>query len=155
MRSARDDRLEGSAAAPIEFVVPCSPGGGSDTLMRLGWFKPVHGKSLATQETRALLTARKLLQAKRRAVEMNLRAVARGFGREVGPTTPRGFEARVRALVEGHPTLKTVAAALRAARAELLRRFKDLEKRLGRRRPRRRAGAPAHHGAAHPKGPAA
>ena len=31
-------------------------------LMRLGWFRPVHCKSLPAQETRALLTARKLLQ---------------------------------------------------------------------------------------------
>ena len=29
-------------------------------LMRLGWFRPVHCKSLAAQETRTLLTARKL-----------------------------------------------------------------------------------------------
>jgi len=33
-------------------------------LMRVGWFKPVHCKSLAAQETRAMLTARKLMQAK-------------------------------------------------------------------------------------------
>jgi len=99
-------------------------------LMRLGWFKPVHCKSLAAQETRALLTARKLLQAKRHDVEMSLRGVLRGFGLKVGPTTPRTFEARVRELVEGHPTLETVAEALLSARAELLRRFKDLEKRL-------------------------
>jgi transposase len=99
-------------------------------LMRLGWFKPVHCKSLAAQETRALLTARKLLQAKRHDVEMNLRGVLRGFGLKVGPTTPKSFEKRVRELVEGHPTLETVAEALLAARAELLRRFKDLEKRL-------------------------
>jgi transposase len=77
-----------------------------------------------------LLTARKLLQAKRHDVEMNLRGVLRGFGLKVGPTTPRSFEARVRELVDGHPTLETVAEALLAARAELLRRFKDLEKRL-------------------------
>ena len=31
-------------------------------LMRLGWFRPVHCKSVSAQETRALLTARKLLQ---------------------------------------------------------------------------------------------
>jgi transposase len=98
--------------------------------MRLGWFKPVHCKSLAAQETRALLTARKLLQAKRHDVEMSLRGVLRGFGLKVGPTTPTTFEARVRELVEGHPTLETVAEALLSARAELLRRFKDLEKRL-------------------------
>src|SRR5258705_10935720 len=30
-------------------------------LMRLGWFRPVHCKSLSAQETRTLLTARKLV----------------------------------------------------------------------------------------------
>jgi hypothetical protein len=88
----------------------------------------VHDKSLAAQETRALLTARKLLPAKRHDVEMSLRGVRRGFGLKVGPTTARTFEARVHELVDGHPTLQTVAEALLAARAELLRRFKDLEK---------------------------
>ena len=33
-------------------------------LMRLGWFRPVHCKSIEAQETRAVLTARKLLQSK-------------------------------------------------------------------------------------------
>ena len=33
-------------------------------LMRLGWFRPVHCKSMAAQEVRALLTARKLVQSK-------------------------------------------------------------------------------------------
>lgn len=99
-------------------------------LMRLGWFRPVHCKSLAAQETRALLTARKLLQTKRHDVEMSLRGILRGFGLKVGATTPKTFEARVRALVEGHPTLETVAAALLSARAELLDQFKALERRL-------------------------
>jgi transposase len=34
-------------------------------LMRLGWFRPVHCKSLLAQEVRAILTARKLVQSKR------------------------------------------------------------------------------------------
>src|SRR5450432_4660296 len=33
-------------------------------LMRLGWFRAVHCKSMGAQETRAVLTARKLLQKK-------------------------------------------------------------------------------------------
>src|SRR5919106_6649246 len=52
-------------------------------LLRLGWFRPVHCKSGPAQETRALLTARKLLQAKRHDVEMSLRGVLRGFGLKV------------------------------------------------------------------------
>ena len=56
-------------------------------LMRLGWFRPVHCKSIAAQETRALLTARKLMQAKLHDVEMSLRGILRGFGLKVGKTT--------------------------------------------------------------------
>ena len=67
-------------------------------LMRLGWFRPVHCKSLPAQEVRALLSARKLLQVKRTDVEMSIRGILRGFGLKVGATTPRTFEQRIRDL---------------------------------------------------------
>jgi transposase len=38
-------------------------------LIRLGWFRRVHCKSLPAQELRALLTARKLVQGKRHDIE--------------------------------------------------------------------------------------
>ena len=56
-------------------------------LMRLGWFRPVHCKSMEAQEMRALLTARKLVQSKLRDVENSLRGILRGFGLKVGKTT--------------------------------------------------------------------
>ena len=61
-------------------------------LMRLGWFRPVHCKSIPAQETRALLTARKLVQVKLHDIELSLRGILRGFGLKVGPTTPVRFE---------------------------------------------------------------
>jgi transposase len=99
-------------------------------LMRLGWFRPVHCKSLPAQEVRALLTARKLLQTKNHDVEMSLRGVLRGFGLKVGPTTPRSFANRVRELVAGHATLSTIAEAMLAARDTLFSEWQKLEKRL-------------------------
>jgi transposase len=99
-------------------------------LLRLGWFRPVHCKSVSAQETRALLTARKLLQSKHHDVEMSLRGVLRGFGLKVGPTTPRSFAVRIRELVEGHATLAAVADALLAARETLGAQLRGLEKRL-------------------------
>jgi transposase len=99
-------------------------------LLRLGWFRPVHCKSLPAQETRALLTARKLLQVKEHDVEMSLRGVLRGFGLKVGRTTPRSFAGRIRELVDGHPTLMAVAEALLAARDVLGSQLQELEKRL-------------------------
>ncbi|MGY4195309.1 MULTISPECIES: IS110 family RNA-guided transposase [unclassified Bradyrhizobium] len=97
-------------------------------LMRLGWFRPVHCKSVAAQETRAILTARKLLQSKLRDVENSLRGILRGFGLKVGATTERTFAGRIRELVTGHPGLELVAAALLQAHAVLLREFKSLDK---------------------------
>ena len=99
-------------------------------LMRLGWFRSVHCKSLPAQEVRVLLTARKLLQTKNHDVEMSLRGVLRGFGLKVGRTTPRTFVSRIRELVAGHATLSTVAEALLAARGTLFEQWQKLEKRL-------------------------
>jgi transposase len=99
-------------------------------LMRLGWFRSVHCKSLPAQELRAVLTARKLVQGKRHDLEMCLRGILRGFGLKVGLTTPRSFEGRVRELVDGHATLLTVADALLLARATLGEQLGKLQKRL-------------------------
>ncbi len=99
-------------------------------LMRLGWFRPVHCKSMEAQETRALLSARKLVQAKLHDVEMSLRGILRGFGLKVGKTTPRQFEGRIEELVAGHASLEVVATALLAVRAVLLREFNAFEKRV-------------------------
>ena len=77
-------------------------------LMRLGWFRPVHCKSLAAQEMRALLTARKLIQSKLFDVEMSLRGILRGFGLKVGRTTPRRFAGRIKELVAGQATLEVL-----------------------------------------------
>src|SRR6201993_4350362 len=92
-------------------------------LMRLGWFRPVHCKSMEAQEVRAMLTARKLVQSKLRDVENSLRGILRGFGLKVGKTTERGFAARIEELVAGHPNLETIAQALLAVRAVLRRGF--------------------------------
>src|SRR5207302_4101399 len=99
-------------------------------LMRLGWFKPVHCKSLPAQEVRALLTVRKLVQSKLLDVEMSLRGILRGFGLKVGPTTPKRFVGRIRELVAGHATLEVLAGSLLAVHEALLREFGNLEKRV-------------------------
>jgi transposase len=99
-------------------------------LMRLGWFRPVHCKSIAAQEVRAMLTARKLLQSKLRDVENHLRGVLRGFGLKVGHTTARSFAGRIYELVSGQANLETITQALLAVHAVLLREFNGFEKRV-------------------------
>jgi len=99
-------------------------------LMRLGWFRPVHCKSVPAQETRALLTARKLVQAKLYDVQMSLRGILRGFGLKVGRTTPVGFAVRIRELTEHHPALSAIAKALLAVHEVLLRELNGFEKQV-------------------------
>ncbi len=99
-------------------------------LIRLGWFRPVHCKSMEAQEVRALLTARKLVQAKLHDIEMGLRGILRGFGLKVGRTTPPCFAARINELVTGHPSLEGIAAGLLAARAALRREFQGFDKQV-------------------------
>jgi transposase len=99
-------------------------------LMRLGWFRPVHCKSMNAQEVRAVLTARKLVQTKLLDVENSLRGILRGFGLKVGKTTARSFAERIQELVKGHPHLEAIGEALLSVRAVLLREFNGFEKRV-------------------------
>jgi transposase len=99
-------------------------------LMRLGWFRPVHCKSIGAQETRAVLTARKLVQSKLRDIENHLRGILRGFGLKVGKTTNRGFGMRIRKLVANHANLEMIAEGLLSVHAVLLREFKVFEKQV-------------------------
>jgi transposase len=97
-------------------------------LMRLGWFRPVHCKSPSAQETRSLLTARKLVQSKLLDIENSLRGILRGFGLKVGKTTQREFAGRINELVAGHPRLQMIAGALLAVREALRKEFAAFEK---------------------------
>jgi transposase len=99
-------------------------------LMRLGWFRPVHCKSMSAQETRAMLTARKLIQAKLQDIENSLRGILRGFGLKVGKTTKRSFATRIGELVVGHPALEAIAAATLAVHMVLVRELNGFEKRV-------------------------
>ena len=84
-------------------------------LLRMGWFQPVHAKSIGSQEIRALLVARKQLLGR----ELRIRGILRGFGLKVGQVTRKTFEARIRELVTGHTTLERMAEAMLLARATL------------------------------------
>lgn len=97
-------------------------------LLRMGWFRPVHCKSPPAQEVRALLVARKQLQAKVRDVELSLRGLLRGFGLKVGEVSKGQFAARVRDLVAGHPMLEQIATAMLQARAGLQEEFAKLHR---------------------------
>jgi len=99
-------------------------------LLRLGWYRPVHAKSVSAQEVRSLLTARKLIQAKLLDIESGIRGVLRGFGLKVGPISRGRFAARIRELVDRQAMLETVVGSMLAARAALQAEFARLHRAL-------------------------
>ena len=103
---------------------------GMAQLMRMGWFRLVHVKTLPAQEVRALLTARKLLQGKLQDIELGIRGLLRGFGLKVGQVGKGKYEARIRELALGHPMLEPVTAAMLQARASLRTEYAKLHRML-------------------------
>src|SRR6266480_2625789 len=92
---------------------------GLTQLIRMGWFRPVHAKSIGSQEIRVLLVARKQLLGRLLDVELSLRGILRGFGLKVGQVTRKTFEVRIRELVTGQATLERIAGAMLSARETL------------------------------------
>src|SRR6478672_7384402 len=101
---------------------------GLPQLIRMGWFRPVHAKSMGSQEVRALLVARKQLLGRLIDVELSIRGILRGFGLKVGVVTRKGFEPRIRELVTGQATLERNTTAMLLARAALKTEYEKLHK---------------------------
>jgi transposase len=92
---------------------------GMAQLLRMGWFRPVHAKTVPAQEIRALLVARKQLQARLNDIKLCLRGILRGFGLKLGEVGKGRLEARVRELVARPATLEGLAEPMLRARAAL------------------------------------
>ena len=99
-------------------------------MMRVNLFRPVHVKTLTSQNRRALLTARKLLQEKAIAIENDIRGLLRNFGLKVGIIGKVRFEDRIRELVAGLPELAEIMACLLEARQSLRERFAILHRKV-------------------------
>src|SRR3954463_7058762 len=99
-------------------------------LLRMGWYRPVHAKSVTCKDSRALLVGRKLLQGKLLDVELSIRGILRGYGLKVGEVSRGKFEARIRELTAGHITLETVIGAMLAARTALWCEFTKLHREM-------------------------
>ena len=99
-------------------------------MMRVGLYRPVHVKALASQKRRMLLTSRQLLQAKALDIETDPRGTLRNFGLKVGMVGVAKFEARIRDLVVDHPDLAAITEPLLIARRVLREQLGVLHRRL-------------------------
>lgn len=99
-------------------------------LLRMGWYRPVHSKSLAAQEVRALLAGRKMLLNKLLDLELSIRGILRGFGLKLGEATKSRFADRVRELAAGQSLLEAVAEPMLRAREALRAEAAILHRRM-------------------------
>ncbi len=99
-------------------------------LLRTGWFRPVHVKTVNAREQRAMLSARTTLVARLKDIENSVRGLLRGFGLRL-PKALRGrWDAGVREAVGGHPTLLQILEPLLVARGALREQLILLDKRV-------------------------
>lgn len=94
-------------------------------LLRTGWFRAVHVKSVGAQQGRALLRARQLLLGKLVDLENGIRGILCNFGLRLGAVGHGRFAQRARAVTEGSPVAGCVGALLEA-HAALLASFARL-----------------------------
>jgi transposase len=99
-------------------------------LLRMGWFRPVHCKSISAQELRALLSIRRALQKAVLDIEQSLRGVLRNFGLKLGPISKGRYEERVRELVSGNIMLEAASQAVLGARDRLRHELTGVERQL-------------------------
>ena len=99
-------------------------------MMRVGLYRPVHVKTLASQKRRMLLTSRQLLPAKARDIENDLRGTLRNFGLKVGKVSAGQFEARIRELVANHRDLAAIVEPVLVARRVLREQVSILHRQL-------------------------
>ena len=97
-------------------------------LLQMGWFRPVHCKSVSSQEVRALLSSRKSVLNVLTDLELSLRGVPRHFGLKLGQVSKGRYEARVRELIAGNAMLEAATDPILRARAGLRRELAGLEK---------------------------
>ena len=101
---------------------------GIANMMRTGWFRAVHVKTVIAQELRFLLTARQTLVRKVIDIELAIRGMLRSFGLKMGKVQKRHFEARVRELAGDRPNLMLALRPMLKARLVLRTEYETLSK---------------------------
>lgn len=97
-------------------------------IVRTGWYKAVHIKSLMNQKLRVLLNNRRWLVDKRVDLENQIRGTLKVFGFKLCKVTTVTYEHQVRSLIATDVELQTCIEPLLHVREHLLKQFHILDK---------------------------
>jgi transposase len=99
-------------------------------LLRSGWYRQVHIKSMDSHHIRALLSSRKAVLDKCVDLENEIRGLFKVFGIKLPPKLGHGsFDPKVRPLIEADRTLRESLLPVLDARLVLYRTFRELDNR--------------------------
>jgi transposase len=97
-------------------------------ILRSGWYRRVHVKSLESHQVRALLASRKTILSKCVDLENELRGLLKIFGVRLAPRVGHGsFDQAVRTTVTGDPLLARALVPLLDARTVLYQTYLKLD----------------------------
>jgi len=97
-------------------------------ILRSGWYRRVHVKSLESHQVRALLTSRKTILSKCVDLENELRGLLKIFGVRLAPRVGHGsFDQAVRTTVTADPLLARALVPLLDARTVLYKTYLKLD----------------------------
>lgn len=97
-------------------------------IMRTGWFREVHIKSLQSQKLRVLLGNRRCLLDKRLDIDSQIRGTLKVFGHKVGKVSPGKYEKRIRELIQDDVELQAYIFPMLEVRRHLHQQCSILEK---------------------------
>ena len=99
-------------------------------ILRTGWYRSVHVKSIESHHTRALLSSRKAVLNKCIDLENEVRGLFKVFGIKLPPKLKHGaFDGAVRETIEADPALSHALIPLLDARLVLYRTFLEMDRR--------------------------
>jgi transposase len=102
-------------------------------LLRSGWFSPVHVKSMASHQVRALLSSRRAVLSKCVDLELEVRGLFKVFGIKLPPRLSHSaFDGAVRITIEADAALAHALGPLLEARLALYKAFRELDNRVRR-----------------------
>ena len=99
-------------------------------MMWVGLFKPVHVKTLVTQEQRDAADQLHAASAQAAGRRSDLRGTLRNFGLRVGVVSSFRYDARVRELVAGFPRLAAIVEPVLSVRRVMRQQFAVMHKKL-------------------------
>jgi transposase len=115
--------LDARHAQAVLSVRPKSDRGdarGLAEMVRVGWFKAVQVKSLASHERKALLIARHQIVDMRVRIDNQLRGILKTFGLVIGKCSRGQLGQRAQELSEGRPGIESIVVSMVAVHDSLL-----------------------------------